>query len=129
MKRTAKNYAHVLYELLQEASEKEYDAVLKRFVEFVHEHHDQQLFKGIISEFSNYYNEQHNIKEVVITTSREVDKGECQHIEKQVQSLLGVIVEAQYRVDKALLGGIKVTSDDILIDASIQTQLQTLKNA
>ena len=61
---------------------------------------------------------------VSITTARELNDSAKKNIESAIVSMTGAIkLECSYVVDRALIGGIIISTPDAALDASIQTQL------
>ena len=58
-----------------------------------------------------------------------VDDAQLATLRKGLERRFGKKVEATVSVDRALIGGAKIIVGDTVIDASVQSELQTMANA
>lgn len=85
--------------------------------------------KKICDEYKKLYLQHHDIKEAVIYAAFELD-------DKQVKEIKDVLVK-KYKtdfvtkviVDEDIIGGIKIKVDDLIIDGSISSRIDRLKNS
>ncbi len=124
-KNTPKQYAIALHQTIKGLSGKDLDEALKQFVKLLA--HDQKLKQAdtIITEFVRYAKKVEGINEIEITTVGDLDE---KTINKIKQSF-GDKVEATIKVDPSILGGIKIKTEDRILDASLKTQLLKLKES
>jgi len=67
------------------------------------------------------------ISEAKVTSARKLDDGERKELEKQIATLTGGTVEAQYEEDSALLGGAVVQVGSTVYDGSVRGRLDRLR--
>ena len=124
-KSTPKQYAVALYETVKNLSGKELSTVLKDFVSIIARDHKLKQINKIVEEFIRHGKKQEGIVQIEITSARELDE---KTIDK-IKSNFGDKVEATIKIDETILGGIKVKTDDKILDGSLQTQLLKLKES
>lgn len=119
----SKDYAKILYELVNSAPDN-IDEAIKIFYEFIiHENVISKVDK-ILEEYRILCNEKDGLKKLDIITSTKLEKNEIDNME----NVFGNNVEFSYKVDKDLLGGVVVMEKNKLYDASLRYQLDRLKN-
>lgn len=129
MKVTPAQYAESLFVSLKGKSDKEAKQVLDKFVEvLITNNHVSQLDK-IIDSFSAIWNRENKVIEAEIKTANKLDKEVIKMLQDYVAKLAGVSdIKTVETVDKTLLGGFVVKYEGKLIDNSLKTKVQTLKN-
>jgi len=124
-KNTPKQYAIALHQITKDLSGKNLDEALKEFVKLLAHDHKLKQAETIISEFVRYAKKTEGINEIEITTAGNLDE---KTINKIKQSF-GDKVEATIKIDPNILGGIKIKTEDRILDASLKTQLLKLKES
>lgn len=122
-KDSAKDYAIALWRATQNADEKQIKEVVKNLSVCLSVNHNLKMSKQIIKEFIAYEKEQNGIVDIKIRSARELD----QKTVKQIKLVFGENVESVEAVDKDLIGGLIIQMKDKILDASIKTQLNKLK--
>ncbi|PIZ96262.1 MAG: ATP synthase F1 subunit delta [Candidatus Magasanikbacteria bacterium CG_4_10_14_0_2_um_filter_33_14] len=125
MKISNKQFAEALYELTVGLSTSDLDIVLKNFVDLLAKKHKIKQTKNIIAEFETILKKKQGIVELEITSARELDKG----IVEKIKQAFSKKAESVEKIDKNLIGGIKVKIEDKILDASVKTQLSNLKKS
>ena len=77
----------------------------------------------IISEFEKYSKKQAGIIEIEIQSARKLDEKTLSGIKR----VFGDNVEASESIDESLLGGVRVRTEDKILDGSLKTQLKNLR--
>ena len=121
-------YGQLLYEMTNDASDKALSSALKDFVDLCAHKGVISQMDGIIRSFVQYYHKQEGIVEVAVTTARKLN----QDMESQVHTLLQKVLpnktlQITYTHNPELLGGITVRYADKILDGSIMTRLEQLK--
>ncbi|EKD43373.1 MAG: F1-ATP synthase, delta subunit [uncultured bacterium] len=124
-KTSPKQYAVALYEAAKDLSGKELASVLKDFVSIIARDHKLKQAGKIVEEFLHHGKKQEGIMEIEITSARELDD---KTVEK-IKNSFGDKVEATVKIDEEILGGIKIKTDDKILDGSLKTQLLKLKES
>lgn len=78
-------------------------------------------------EFLRLLDEDTNTVSAVITSARTLDEGAKQQIVAKLEKLSSKTVRASYDIDASLRGGFVAKVGDTLIDASLQHQLENLR--
>ena len=64
---------------------------------------------------------------VTVTSVVELSKAQLEHIKKAVEKKYGKSVKVETVVDESLLGGLRITAGSHQLDASVKTQLDTVR--
>ena len=110
-----KQYAEALYEITTNLSADQLTGALKQFVTILASNQRLKQAGNIITEFEKYAKKQAGIIEIEVKSARKLDPTTLENIKK----VFGKQVEAVETVDKELLGGVAVqTEDKIYLDNS-----------
>ena len=66
---------------------------------------------------------------VSLVSSKELSKSELEKISKDLSVSMGSILKFDYKVDKELIGGLKLQLGSFMIDTSIKNKLKKFKQA
>ena len=124
-KSTNKQLAKALFEATKDLKGNDLKKVLNSFVVILAREHKLKKSNYIIAEYVKYAKMGEGIQEIEITTARELDEKTLNHIKKA----FGNNTEATVIVDESLIGGIKVKTENKILDASIKTQILKLKQS
>jgi len=91
------------------------------------EHRRTSEMPAIRREFERMADEAGGIVNVALTTAIELDEAEKRRYEKALADRLGKTVRLEYRRDPGLVAGATVQIGDRLIDGSVRTQLDRLR--
>lgn len=122
-KRTPKQYAQALYELTSGASVNKLDQVLKAFVVLLARDRMLKKVDAIIREFEKTVKKADGVIELDVTTARKI--GDT--LNQKLKQVFGDKTEITESVDKEIMGGVIVRTGGEILDASLKTQLQLLK--
>lgn len=107
------------------------DSVGEIFLNFIKVLIDRDAIKFLQSIDKNYnklYNEHCGIIEIKVTSALELHEEEIQAIEdKYKEKFLGCGVKVVNVVDKSIIGGVKIEYRDRVVDATLRTKLERLK--
>ena len=81
----------------------------------------------VVAEFGREVNRRLGIQEAKVTSARPLDGDERQGLEAEIARLTGSRVEAQYAVDKSLIGGVVVQAGSTVYDGSVRGRLDRLR--
>jgi len=121
---TANQYAQALYGAIQETSPKDQDKVLDNFAKVLAEHGDLPKFAEIEKEYLKISEHGDGIRNVTVTTAREMPVAES--LIKELNLVVGNRLKVKKEVDPGLIGGIVIRADDTLLDASVKKDLRDL---
>jgi F-type H+-transporting ATPase subunit delta len=121
----AEQYAQALFEAISEVRSEDQDKVLDNFVRVLASNGELNLFDQIEKEYQKLQLAAEGIKQVQVTTARaDVDE---KALIQELNRIVGQKVDVQHKVNENLIGGVVVKVDDTLIDASIRSNLESLK--
>ncbi|MBU0596745.1 ATP synthase F1 subunit delta [Patescibacteria group bacterium] len=123
MKTTNKQYAKALYEVTKNLDGADLSVAIENFVKLLSNAHKLRQASAIINEFENYAKKEEGIVSIEITSASKLDFSVVNNIKK----VFGDKVESVESIDKSLMGGVSVRTEDKILDGSIKTQLQNLK--
>lgn len=115
-------YAKVLYGITQGKSGKELEKAVEIFVQYLAEHNVVNKWQYIAKEYDKIAKEANGIKQITITSAKELSDTMREKIAMQ----FGDKVEVDSKIDESLIGGIIVKSGNTILDASVRSQLDTL---
>lgn len=84
--------------------------------------------ESIREEFAILRREEGNIVYTVVTTSEELGPEHRKALEDKLRKSTGKAIEADYRVDSRLIGGIRVAYGNYVLDGSIRGSLTRLRD-
>jgi len=122
-KNTPKIYALALLQSIRGLSDKKISEALKKFVELIARDHKLKQMPKIIAEFARLAKNEQGIEEIKIKSARELDD----KIIEKIKKIFGDKTEATVEIEEEMLGGIKIKTADKILDASLKTQLNKLK--
>lgn len=82
---------------------------------------------GIAGEYRSQINARLGIGAAVITSTRELSADEKSKLENKASMLAGIKIEAVYRQDPSLLGGVVLRIGDTVYDGSVRRRLEELR--
>jgi len=130
MKVTAKQYALSLLEITDGKDSKKLEEAILKFSQLIKDNNQLNQIDKILYHFRKLYNQRHNIKEAQINTAQEVNKDELEKIENYLQGLnKDETLEFKVNIKQEIIGGIVLKYGDKIIDASLKTRLNQLKNS
>ncbi len=84
-------------------------------------------FDEVVEEIGREVNRRMGIQEAKVTSARPLDESERRALEAEIAKLTGNQVEAQYAVDKSLIGGVVVQAGSTVYDGSVRGRLDRLR--
>ena len=64
-----------------------------------------------------------------LISSKELSQTELENISKDLSNIMGLVLKFDYKVDKELIGGLKLQLGSFMIDTSIKNKLKKFKQA
>ncbi|MCQ2793588.1 MAG: F0F1 ATP synthase subunit delta [Bacilli bacterium] len=101
---------------------------LTSFMKLLVKKHRFNDFKYIAKEFINGSNESLGISEGFVYSVEPLNKLQIEKIENAISKRLNGKVELTNKIDKRLIGGIKVVIHDYVFDGSLSYKIETMKN-
>jgi len=122
-KTTTTQYAKALYELTKDLKGEKLHIILAEFVKILARAHKLKQAERVIAEFVKYAKKEQGIVSLDVVTARGMSDKELIKI-GDVFSSQGEVTPI---VDKDIIGGVVVKSDEVIFDASVKRQLARLK--
>jgi F-type H+-transporting ATPase subunit delta len=130
MKVTAKQYALTLLEITEDKEGKSLEESISKFSVLLKNNNQINQIDKILYYFQKLYNQRYNIKEANISTAKKIDEEELKQIKESLQALnKDETLEFKVNIKKEIIGGIVLKYGDKIIDASLKTRLNQLKNS
>ncbi len=98
-----------------------------RFLVYLCEKNRINLLYDIADDFETLVNEKQGVVLAKVKTAIEITDSEKKALTDKLRSFTGKEIQAAYSVDPSIKGGFIASVDDKIIDASIQRQLELLK--
>lgn len=83
----------------------------------------------IAQEFDSLLNEYHGMRHAEVITAVPMDTRDKIELSQRLAAIMGSKIEAEFRVDHAILGGFIARVNGSLIDGSIRNKLELLKTS
>lgn len=129
MKITPKQYAEALYQVVKGKKDSEVKNAVKKFAGVIVENNDIKKAGKIIKQFSKLWNESKGIVEAEILSARELSKSTVALLNNYIKKLSGAgEIVIKQTVSKNLLGGVVIKYKDKVLDGSLKTRLEKLRD-
>ena len=86
-----------------------------------------RLLTDISINFKELVAKEKNLKNITVASSYKIDKEQLKQIEAALKKRMKAEVSIVTEIDKSLIGGLKISYDDQVIDLSIKNKLEKLK--
>ncbi len=124
-KNTAKDYAAALFEATEKTTGDTLKKTVAEFARILFKNQQLKQSDKIISEFIKYAKKQSGVTDIEITAARKLEAATL----KEIKGHFGGQVEVVEKIDKELIGGFVVKTEDKIFDGSLKTQLSKLKQS
>ncbi|WP_165003648.1 MULTISPECIES: ATP synthase F1 subunit delta [unclassified Enterococcus] len=106
-----------------------YEGVVRNFLEVVYNYNRMDDLLFMIDEYEHRYNEHKGLLLGSVRTAVPLSEEQLQKLEKNVAKTMDYqTVELDQIVDSSIIGGAIVEADHRVIDGSIRTQLENMRN-
>ncbi|MBL8031168.1 MAG: ATP synthase F1 subunit delta, partial [Candidatus Doudnabacteria bacterium] len=119
-------YARALLLAVQESRPEDYELIIENLVALLSKNGDLEKLSEITAEFEHLLKNEQMPTQVQSTFAREVTRNKV--ILDELNALAGARLEVRSQVDDELVGGMVLRVDDTLVDASVKSQLERMKN-
>ena len=100
---------------------------LKHFVLLVAHSSKALIIPKVLEKMIKLINEKLGVKEGVVYSPEKLSAAQIKSVEKSIKGKLGFIPTLTYKLDKELISGIKVVIGDIVIEDSIHSRLDQIR--
>ena len=125
MKLTPQQYAQALHNALEDSNPKDHDLIMDNFVKILSQNADLEKYSEIEVEYKKIIRKSDGITEAEVTVARELEINSG--LMHQLNNIVGTKLEIKKKMDAGIVGGIILRVDDTLLDASVKTQINNLK--
>ncbi len=122
-KRSNLQFAKALYEVTKSAPEEKIPEIIKEFFIVLQKNNKLKKIDYIVEEFKKYSKKQSGIKTIEIESAQPI----TDLTREKIKKVFGEKSEISEKVNKKILGGARITVDDMIYDGSLVAQLQKLK--
>jgi len=103
--------------------------IVSEFIGLVTDQNLVKLFSLIEKSYIKIFEKKLNYLTVIAHVSSELSERESEELKESLESLLGKSMELNIKVDPNLIGGIKLRVGNKFMDASIQNQLESMRQS
>ncbi|MGH2762452.1 MAG: ATP synthase F1 subunit delta [Thermoleophilaceae bacterium] len=103
------------------------DPRLFNFLGLLAERHRMPALFRIRREFDSMWAEENKLLPVSVTSAVELDQGIVEDIGREIEQQTGRRVELSSSVDPDVLGGLKVSVGNLVLDATVRNRLEQLR--
>ena len=114
--------------ILKEILGKEVNPLVFDLILYIKSSQVVKTVREVTESFSAKYKSSIDIINVHATLAEDLSDKELQQLKNSIDKTIKKNAEISISVDKAIIGGIKLKIENTFLDASIQNQLQMLKN-
>ena len=115
--------------VLEEVFEGKISIITKAFLGILCAHGRENITEDILEQFFVYYNEETRRVPITVTSAVELDASGRSAIEAGIEKRYSKTPIAEYKIDPSLKGGLKVQVGDTMLDSSLRTQLEKLRDS
>lgn len=102
------------------------EGILMNFLCLLTEKQRIGYISEICADFKKLYNKHKNIEEVTVTTSIPLNESERNKLIVKLQNKLGKRIKLIENIDTSLIGGVRLSYGDTLIDNSITSRINSI---
>ena len=118
-----RNKAEIFVSLFKDEISKK----VSNFVLVIGQANRLRLLEKVLENFKNLVASEKNQKNVTIASSYVLDQDQTERIKIALQKRTGSEIKVSAEIDKSLIGGIKISYEDQVIDLSLKNKLEALK--
>jgi F-type H+-transporting ATPase subunit delta len=101
-------------------------SILFDFLCLLTERNRIRCISQIKNDFRNFYNQKNGIEEVTVTSSIPLSEDERCRLIVKLQNKLSKRIKLTEKVDKSLIGGVRLKYGDTLIDNSVASRIENI---
>lgn len=128
MKISVKQYAQALLELTRDKKEADLSKVLKGFVKILVDHNQTSKIERIIAAFISLWDKENNFVNAEILSAKDLSKEITGLLEKYIKDISNAEdINIKSSTNDEILGGVVLKYSDHILDASLRSRVQALK--
>ena len=113
--------------LIEKAFDKKVCELVKNFLKVLCEHNKIYMLDDCIKVFSELRKQAENRVTAHVFSAVPLDESQISKLKSNLEKKLGVEVKIRQKIDKSMIGGIRIEFEDKIIDGSIKKQLSEIK--
>jgi len=115
--------------IIDETFEGKVSSEIKNFLKIILDKRRIKNIFEIIEEYEKLYNEHNGVVKADAYTTMPLDEDTLKSLEDKLSSITDKNVKLENKIDKSLIGGIKITLGDKVIDNSLKKKLWNIENS
>lgn len=129
MKITSTQYAKTLYDLTKDRSQSEIDKAIAGLAKILIKKKETKLAQKITEKFKEIWNKEESVAEAEIISREKLDEDLLNKIKRFIkEKVKAKEVVLNNKIDESIKGGIVIKMGDEILDASVASQLRSLRN-
>lgn len=112
---------------LKDAFEGDTHEYVVSFLSLLCEHKDIDILSECIVEYNKLYEQNKNLSHALVKSAEPLTDEEKAKLIAKLEKVSGKSVDAEYRIDKSILGGVVVEMEGTIIDGSLKHRLESVK--
>ena len=116
-------------EIIKSAFENQVDDMVYRFLIVMNEHKMLSHMKEIYQSYVSCYEEKYDIEVVKVMSAIELDEEQIEKLTKVLKEKLNKDIKISVEVDPSLIAGLKVQTKDMVMDNTIVSKIDAMKEA
>lgn len=116
-------------EILQETFEGKVHEYILNFMSILVENGTFEALFSCNEEYRKLYNKAHNIVTVTAYTVIEMDDALAAKLREKLEKTLGKTVELECKLDRSMIGGVRLEMDGERLDGSVKSRLEGIRTA
>ncbi|MEK9151228.1 MAG: F0F1 ATP synthase subunit delta [Patescibacteria group bacterium] len=130
MRPTASQYAQALEELVADTASAKVPAIVENLFGFLRRRGERAKLEAIVQRLEKIEMEKRGQLAVTVTTAHAPAKAVKEKLISRAEKLFpGKRIDMRYEVDADMVGGARFRTDEVSYDATLATELKSLKTA
>jgi len=125
---TPKQYALSLYEASLNQEAEALKIIFNNFLKIVWQNKDWKNLNKILINFKKVINDKNSLLKAEVVSSVKLSDQVLNQVKGWLENYTSKTVLLSSAVEQDLLGGVIIKYDDVILDASLKTQLKNLQN-
>ncbi len=105
------------------------DISVKNLLKILCEKHTVHLFPKIASEYISLYNDSRGISEAEVISAVMLSERQIDALKKKLEAMTGKKIIVKNKIDKSVLGGIKLRFEGRQLDGSVRSRFEAIEKA
>lgn len=128
MRLSIRQYAGTLLDVEQSVAPEEVARVAERFASWLSRRGEDKKLSVILKEAERLAKERAGVTEVTFVSAHTLDEANETALKQRAEKIFpGKKIVAKFALDRELLGGVRIQSDEVLYDLSLQKAVRDLK--